>query len=213
MNRYFWMRVFYIALTILLAACAPKKPLVESGFLTHYDQLTQSMGDPLLREYEKKGVDWTRYRKLQIEPTTFKVREEEQKQYKIDEKELSLLSQYFYEQVVQALGGDYPIVKEPGKDVLRVRLAITDAVPVSPALNILTVSTLLMPLDIGGASIEAEFLDSLTGERLYAIIQRKEGSAIHITEGYSRWSHVKSAMQAWAKELRMAFDAVFLPSG
>jgi hypothetical protein len=89
----------------------------------------------------------------------------------------------------------YPVVDEPGPDVLRLRIAITDLVPTKPVLN--TAETVLggrlassasraitgTDLFVGEVAIEAEALDSITGEREIALVERKFGKRFALEEG------------------------------
>lgn len=103
----------------------------------------------------------------------------------------------------------YPVVYQPGVGVLRIRAAITDIIPANPLLNIVTTAAVFIPLDMGGAAMEAEFLDSVSNERLAAIVDRKQGSPLSpldIIGGFTKWGHAKGAFDKWAKELREALD-------
>jgi hypothetical protein len=119
---------------------------------------------------------------------------------------LKKLADEFRDIVVAELGTDYPVTSESGADVLRIRAAITDVVPANPALNILTTAVAVMPMDMSGASLEAEFLDSRTGERLAAMAERKRGTPTDLKGGFTELGHVRSAMKQWAKELKNALQ-------
>ncbi|MBU1727536.1 MAG: DUF3313 domain-containing protein, partial [Candidatus Omnitrophica bacterium] len=67
----------------------------------------------------------------------------------------------------------------------------------------LSAAAIGVPLDMGGAAIEAEFLDSETGERLGAIVDMKLGTPLDIS-GFTSLGHAKGAFQRWAKELKQA---------
>jgi hypothetical protein len=98
----------------------------------------------------------------------------------------------------------YPVVTVPGPQALRIRAAITDIDTVNPALNLRTTVAVLVPLDMGGATIEVEFLDAESGERLAAMVDRKTGSPLKIFSGYSRLAHARGAFDQWADELKLA---------
>jgi hypothetical protein len=122
----------------------------------------------------------------------------------IQPDDLKKLAEYFRESVVTELADPYPVTKESGPDVLRVRAAITDVVPANPALNVATTLVAFVPLDLGGAAIEAEFIDSVSGERLAAMVGRKKGSPIDLKGGFTELGHARTAFREWAVELKQA---------
>lgn len=97
--------------------------------------------------------------------------------------ELKRLTDYFRNVVIEAVEDAYPVVDAPGPGVLRIRTAITDVTPTNPLVNIATVAAILLPLDLGGAAIEAGFLDSISNERLAALVDRNKGTPSISLEG------------------------------
>ena len=77
----------------------------------------------------------------------------------IDAK-LDELCEYMDGAIREALGDRYPVVDEPGPGVARLRVAITDIDKSNPVLNALP-QMQLTGSGIGGASMEAELLDSV----------------------------------------------------
>jgi hypothetical protein len=116
----------------------------------------------------------------------------------------------------EALGTAYPLVTEPGSDVLRVRLAITDIKTSNPAMSgITTVLPVGLAISVakkaatgaytgvGGASMEVEILDSTTNELLVAGIDTFDGSKM---SGFSKLGATKEAFEFWAQRLRVTLD-------
>jgi hypothetical protein len=103
--------------------------------------------------------------------------------------------------------------------VLRIRPAITEITQSRPLLNTITA---LMPIGIGitfikkgitgthsfvgTASLEAEFLDSQTNERLAAFIDTKGAEKYKLVKGFYKWGHAKEAFKYWAGRLRKWLD-------
>jgi hypothetical protein len=117
---------------------------------------------------------------------------------------------------VKALEGGYPLVKDPGPDVLRVRVAITNLEKSSPSRDVIsTVLPIGLGLSIikkgvtgkwigvGGAGMEVEFLDSMTNERIAAAIDERAGSKV---SGLTKFGAVKDAFEFWAGRLRKFMD-------
>jgi hypothetical protein len=63
----------------------------------------------------------------------------------------------------------------------------------------------LTGLGIGGASMEAELLDSQTGEQIGAIIEGRKGSQVSLA-GLKEWGDAKAIMDDWAKGFRKRLD-------
>ena len=78
--------------------------------------------------------------------------------------------------------------------------------PVRPAVNALTSAVAFVAVDIGGAAIEVEFLDSLTGERLAAGVDQKIGKRVDGLTALTRLGHAQRAFDEWARELRAALE-------
>ena len=194
-----------VAAILLLGGCAAVSPPPLSGFLGDYTGLTADPNDQSLLWWERADFDWTRYRGLIIEPVSVYYHPEARGR-EILPDELKKLTDAFLASVVEQLGDDYPIVADASPDVLRVRCAITDVIPVRPALNAVTSMVGFVAVDVGGASIEVEFLDSVNGERLAAGVDRKLGSPLGGPASLARLGQAQAAFDDWAEELRAALE-------
>lgn len=189
----------------LLAACATPVP-ERSGFLGDYSQLKpDKYGKSALLWAEKPGFDWRRYRKLMIDPVLVYYHPKADNRA-IQADAVQKLAVHFHEAAVAELKGSYEVTTTPGPDVLRVRAAITDVVPADPRINAVTTVVAFVPLDLGGAAIEAEFVDSVTGERLAAMVERKKGSPLNLAGGFTELGHAKAAFAEWAADLKRALQ-------
>nr|WP_321466094.1 DUF3313 family protein [uncultured Desulfobulbus sp.] len=199
----------------LLAGCAATPKSAPSGFLGTYPQFQPGPGDGIDQVYIKPGADFRQYHRVMLDEAQFFLKKDVAK-YGIHASELKELSDSFHRAVFEALGTAYPLVTEPGKDVLRVRLALTDIETSNPALSgMATVLPVGLAIDVvrkgttgahsgvGGASMEVEFLDSITGERLAAGIDTFNGSKL---SGFSKLAATKEAFEFWAKRLRFTLD-------
>jgi hypothetical protein len=135
----------------------------------------------------------------------------------VDPNDLKMLSDFLRDRLVEALeeGGAYRVVEEPGEGVAHARVAITEVVPIDPKKNTgtkvagmaLGVGLLVPRVDMGRASIEAEILDSLSGERLVAVVATKEPRRMGgVVKGSKEWGDVKAAFKSWAKNFRKKLD-------
>ncbi|MHC4319399.1 MAG: DUF3313 family protein, partial [Planctomycetota bacterium] len=70
----------------------------------------------------------------------------------------------------------------------------------------------LMGAGTGGASMEGEILDSVTGRQLGAVIQAKKGSQFDL-DYFDGLNDVKDAIDAWAKQASKTFESMRAKSG
>ncbi len=204
------------------------------GFLTDYSRIKPLEEDDGTYRYRDASVDFSRYNKVLVDRIKIWIKEDSE--YKgIDPDELKELTDYFYEAINKAVGDAYPLVTEPGPDVLRLRIAVTDVVPNKPSAS---VTTLVVPflwlgeagtgvatgdagstMFTGQASVELEALDSISSQQLAAYIETRTGQKYNWTHGikegvssyikaYSKWDYTKQAMDTWAQLLRERLDSL-----
>ena len=182
-----------------MAGCAAK--VQKTGFLSDYSKL-QVESETKMRYL---NVDKAKqYKSFIIEPIQVYFHSQSEASKKLKKEQIQQLTQYMHDAIVKALGDKYPIETVPGPGVLRVRAAITDLKKTEPALNVLPV-TKLAGAGLGGASLEAELLDSQTGEQIAAVIESQVGSRLSLA-GYSEWGDAKEIMNGWAKNFRERLD-------
>ena len=79
---------------------------------------------------------------------------------------------------------------------MRLRIAITDVEETEPLLNIHPAMK-LTGAGLGGASMEAEGVDSNTGKRIGAIVETRSGNRMSLAPGLSRLGHAKQVIRYW----------------
>jgi hypothetical protein len=189
------------------------------GFLGDYAQKLQPglKGGAKMR-WLKPGVDFAKYDKVILEHITFFL--DDTSEYKgIDAAEMNELAQKCDLALVNALKDGYPIVTEPGPDVVRIRMAITDLKQSNPTLGGISTVTMVTPIGLGvnlikkgttgtwtgsGATAsELMALDSMTGEVIAAARDQKSAG---FTERYGKWDSVEGAFKFWGERLRKFMD-------
>lgn len=206
-----------LVVTLLLAGCAAggMKTVTKTGFIDDYSQLQPGGDDRAALVYVKPGVDFRPYDKLMFERIMILYSDSAEYQA-IDPAVFMEMIEYYEQAVFDAVKGGYDIVDQPGPGVLRVRIAITGIKPSKPAAN--TLSTII-PVGIvaagatkaasgdnlgtGEASTEMEILDALSGERLAAAVDRRQGGK-GVFRG--KWDDTKEAFDFWAKRFRERLD-------
>jgi len=105
-----------------------------SGFLGDYSQLKPGPKGGVAQIYLKEGVDFKKYNKIMLDQVVFYFKQDAKNQA-IDPDEMKELADKYDRAAIEALGDAYPLVSEPGPDVMRVRVAITDLQLPNRALN------------------------------------------------------------------------------
>jgi hypothetical protein len=208
-----WMLPFFLILTMLLAGCAAKTE--RTGFLTPYPDFSPGPKGGADLRYLKPDADFSKYDKIMLDHVIFYPTKDSALQG-LEADKLKELADDFHEAMIKELQDTYPLVAEPGPDVVRLRVAITDVEFAKPVLN--TVST-VMPIGlalsivkkgvtgegtgVGSASMEMEALDSMTNSRVAAAIDKHAGDKLH---AFTRTGSAKEAFRFWAKRVRMFLD-------
>jgi hypothetical protein len=185
-----------LALLFFMAcAVAPAPP--QSGFLENYDGFKPDPADASLVWWERPGFNWSDYHGVLLDPVSVYYHPEARGRG-IRPEELKKLTDAFRDAVIEELGTDYPVVAQAAAGILRIRCAITDIIPSSPGINLATSLLAFVAVDVGGASIEFEILDSMTGERLAAGVDQKLGSSVDGLANLTRLGQARPAFRDWA---------------
>jgi hypothetical protein len=201
--------VTILAISAMLAAffgCATHQKETYSGFLKNYPPF-ESGQKGIDKRYLKQGVDFRQYDKILMEEVVFFLNDDAD--YKgIHPDEIKKLSDEFHKIFAEEMGD--LLTAQPGPRVTRMRMAVTKlqpskpvsgatttVIPVGLALSIVKKGATGNYIGIGSASMEVEFLDSITNERIAAAVDRAPGGKFDI----GKLSAAKSAFKFWAKRL------------
>lgn len=212
----YWPGVLLVS-ALLLAGCAASgmKDVEKTGFLNNYSQLQPGGDDRAALVYIKPDANFKQYNKLMFERIVVLLSDSAATR-EIDPAMLKELTDYYQNALFNAVKDGYEIVDQPGPGVMRVRVAITELKPSSPVAN--TMSTII-PVGIvaagatkavsgdnlgtGEAGTEFEMLDAMTGERLAAAVDKRQGGKM-VFRG--KWEDTKDAFDFWAKRFRQRLD-------
>jgi hypothetical protein len=192
---------FAAGLILIASSCATVQDPGQAGFLSDYSKLEEIDENHLVYGSGNLG----NYSKFIIEPVAMLYRLPEEERIFTDE-ELEELQAYFETKVREALVKDdgYQVVKAAGPGTAKLRVAITGVDDTIGALNVL-IYTKITGAGLGGASMEGELVDSMTGEQIAAVIRWGSGSRI-LRAGFTHTGDAKILMGRWAKDLRERTD-------
>ncbi len=203
---------------------ADEKPAF-SGFLKDYQGFKEDKHNDGALLYMKPGIDLSylkNYDKLMIDPIL--VYYSPKSEFTgIYPDELKAMTDYFRKALIDALEPEYPVVSKPGPGVLRLRIAITGIERKKPGLSKNPLAYLPVTLVFKGAqkatqaakgetvsviraSLEAEVLDGVSDERLFAVVDSELSDKVTAEEGDKSWEHVTSVLDHWAERLRKRMD-------
>ncbi len=167
--------------------CGPEKPKTV-GFLTTYAHLRPET--KFRSRYFPLDNRLARYSRFIVDPVALYIDDETRANVSRDTKPEEL-AQYLHETIVKTLEPRYPVEGvTPGPGTARLRVALTHLKRGGP-------------LNVGGAAIEAELLDSQTGEQLLAIREIQEEKK---KPSLDPWADAKQIMDDWAQRFYMAVE-------
>lgn len=198
-TKLFTVAAACICLTVIIGGCA--KTAKKTGFLSSYAKL-EPVSETRMR-YIAPNELIVKYSKFVIEPVETKFYDTKTSK-NIQPEDIKHLEEYFHMEIVKQKPDRYQIVSMPGQNVARLRIAITNLEKSTPALNVLP-QTKLTGVGLGQASVEAELVDSQTGQQIAAVIDSETGSRFSFS-GLSKWGDVEAVMKDWAKRLWLRVD-------
>jgi hypothetical protein len=211
---------FGLALMVLGTSCATTQVASEQqkdAFLGDYakDLAPGPEGGAKMR-WLRPGVDFAKYHKVMLDSVVFFFANDSE--YKgMDPNELKELADGFNLQIINALKDSYPIVSEPGPDVVRIRFAVTNLESSKPALSAVT-SVVPVGLGLsfvkkgasgawagsGATSADMMALDSTTGE-VIAVAQDERSAGF--TDRFSKWGSANEAFKFWGERIKTILDS------
>jgi hypothetical protein len=202
--------------TVLLAACTTTQEAkvaqsdIKCGFIGPVcSQLkTGAPGQQIAWAYTSPTVNWTKYKKLMIQPVTYW----DDEKSKVSVEDQHRLTNFLYATFETELAKQFQIVDQDGPDVMQLQLALIDVAAATPVLRTITMvipqARLLATLKrgitgsypfVGGVQAEFKLTDSLTGEVLAAGVDRRIGGGNISTAAQWEWGDAENVMKAWSK--------------
>jgi len=205
MDNILLKSILLLLLTLLVTACQLTQPVRPSGYLVNYKHLKPVDDSSDTLYFEDKQAPWKTYHSIMFNEVIIRVvpgADEEA----IDKEDLDRLRNYFQRSLANAACSRLQFAKEPGEGVMLLRSAIIDIEPVNVVANVVSRGLFYIPVDFGEAIIEGELRDSMTGQRLASIVDRKISSFINPKHSYTTWGTVEDAFDSWARQLGRILD-------
>lgn len=209
----------FILLTVILflGGCGKTYQVAKvrtSGFLGDYSQLHKGAKGEAQLLYINPAAKFGAYDKILMDPVKIYA-DKNGKLSKLPKKDVQNILSYLDAAVREQLKNQYDFVDRSGRGVMRLRLAITEAegsmVVLDTVSSILPIGMAISGISrvafgtygpVGKAGIEAELLDSQTGERLAAAVGRRAGEKYTGKfDKFNKWRAIQGACDYWAVRL------------
>ncbi len=239
------MKCSLLLLTVLMALwlhtgcesaynAAKAKPAAVTSFITNADILRpQRATFPFDRFWFDKDHNWTRYKRIKIEPvnTTHLLSDDwwaqvnEQKVFAM-KKDVAGVATYMRDAFVRALATDpkssLRVVDIADEETLVLKLALVELIPTKAFFNIAgTVAGYFIPganlvntINAGTVAMEGVLADATTGNTVAMFTSREKDdmSAFINTNDFTWYGHAKKIINNWAKKF-VEITATSDPSG
>jgi len=207
------MRISIFGLLVLttLTGCVVNAPPVAERTA---DGLVRVQGKQADMVYAVPGVSLARYKRVMLDPVDLAFKLDWQRQHpevtdsdvtRIRSQGAAVFDEIFSTVLTQNNG--YPIVMQPGPDVLRVSASITE-IDVGSTLDSVGNKRMYV-LNPSELTLSMELRDSTTGALLVRAIDREKGRAagnLQVADAVSNSAEARRALEMWAGLLRGALD-------
>ncbi len=196
MKKTSLLMLLVIGFMLVQCGCESKK-MVRTGFLSDYSRL-QKESDSSLRYVNERALK--SYSSFIVDHVKVRLYSGSKSKGKLTQEQIDDLTNYMHTKIVEAVqGAGKRVVYQPASGVARVRVALTDMTK-TDAINMLPQASLL-GMGIGGASMEAEVIDAMTGKQVGAVLESKQGSKIPFSN-LGDWTAAKSVIDSWAERFQ-----------
>ncbi len=218
MNYKTRLTIFPILVVFLLSGCAASQQariVHPSGFVDERVLMCPIEKDLGLLVYEAENVDFYKYKKVIIEPVVAWGRRDEFKSGfgKMAQKDIQFLANYLDSSVRREMRNSFTLSNTAASDTMRMRIAITQGksshvltdtvtsvVVYGRVFSILKGWATGVPFAVGETSIEVEIIDSLTGDLLMALADKRVGKK-RLPGMFDKWDDIRAAFDYWAASL------------
>jgi hypothetical protein len=192
------------------AAAAPNaaRPFVESGFLTDYSGLAPIEPGAVRHTYQNSKVKFSAYDKILFDRITIWRDVEDTDQ--VESNDFQKVADDLYSLMSTHVAERFKLANEAGPSVARMRIALVGIDEADDQLDVYvtqaapTAADVDEPLPPGlrefgrDAWLEAEMVDSVSGEVLFAVIDRA-AAVIPRPQPIRTWRDLHASFAAWAE--------------
>jgi hypothetical protein len=182
-------------LTACIGGCASKPEATRTDFLSDYTQLRDVSNDKMAWS----SAELRNYKSFIIDPITFHTPPEQ-----LNDEQRKQVADHFVKKLGEMLEKrGLKVTQTPGAGVARMRIAMTGIAKstwwkkVHPVARATGAGT-------GGAAMEGEVVDSVSGKQLGAVVQTSPGSQFNLN--FSTVADVNTAIDKWVEQAGKRLD-------
>ena len=205
-----------VATSIVVTGCAATRERrgapEDSGFLKDYSQLQENPDFPASLVYVRPGAQWSTYNAIQLDSVGLWVNESTKNLSPEDQQKLTDI---LYNSLHGSLSKVFAVSNQAGANTLRLRAALTQAQGAKVGLRVVTTAVPQLRMlggvvglaadtatTVGSATVEAEALDSVSNQRLAAVVDQRAGTKVLFAKrAYTTWGDVQAACDYWAARI------------
>ena len=215
--KFLRQMLFFSFLSILLCACSTTysaRKVKPSGFLGDYSELKRISEENPALLYINPDTPSGKYTRVMINPIQM-YGPTNGALAKLSKKDQQRLVNYLDASLRAYLSSNFTLVDQSGADVLRLRMAITEAkganvpfdivssvLPIGLAISFVREMATGAHSAVGKAGLECEGVDSMTGQRVFAFVDARVGrKATGRFDKLEKWRTVQDAFDFWAEQI------------
>jgi len=180
-------------------------PIPKNGFLGDYSGLKDSgySGGSRFASIDTEA-DFTTYKAVMVDPVEFWVGTDHEEIPEAVVADLQMMAAMLSDSIAKSLKGEYELATKPGPGVIRLRVALIEAgadetvkVADSTESGGAQPTTAISEFGreyINKAGVQAELLDSESGERLVAVVDERAGGSKPFL---GSWNSARDAFSYW----------------
>ncbi len=175
----------------------------KTGFLSDYSRLRKE-SDSRLRNVNQRALN--KYPSFIVDTVVMHLHHgskaiKARTDGKVTQRDIDDITNYMHAKIVEAVrNSGKNVVYQPGPGVARIRAAITD-ISTSDLISLMPTARIITKAGVGGASMEAEIIDSMTREQVAALVESRKGSRIPLSD-LGKWDSTKRVIDEWANDLQ-----------
>ncbi|MBI5818146.1 MAG: DUF3313 domain-containing protein [Verrucomicrobia bacterium] len=212
--------VLLVTAGLLMAACSSAPKSAKYSDVPDADKLQPNPQFPHGLVYIKEGVKFAQYSKFIIGPVEiYQGSGASWHKGKVTGQMKQELAQFAQTEFARVLGPKYPIVNQPGPDVLYLRLMLTDVELTTPTMAVVThFSPIGMGVNlmksgagaqgsfIGSVTMAGELRDSSSDTVLAAFLTKQTPLAVDLSKTVGNLSAARDGITATAERFKAAMD-------
>jgi hypothetical protein len=199
MKTKMMLAVSLVTALVLLNGCGGDQ--AKTGFLSDYSKL-QKESDSSMRYVDNETV--ASYSGFIIDPVQVRYKSGAKSEGKLTKEQITDLTNYTHSKLIEAVqGAGKKVAYQPAPGVARIRVALTD-IEKTGAINMLPQASLL-GAGIGGASMEAEVVDSMTNKQIGAVVESGKGGRIPFSN-LGDWTAAEKVIEGWTTRFQKRLE-------